>query len=118
MVGRKLDQFVQHMLTTVITTAMGTIIGWLLNSVRTRTEKLHEKTRQEEVEREQNRKMLGELLFYRLTDLHYRYVIQGNPCSAADKQQVDDVYHHYHDELGLNGPGTHMYNEIMEAHQG
>ena len=45
-------------------------------------------------------------------------MIQGYPCSAADKQQVDEIYRHYHDELGLNGPGTHMYNEIMDAHQG
>lgn len=102
----------------VVTTVIGTAIGWLLSSLRTRTEKLYEKTRQEEIEREQNRNMLGELLFYRLGDLHRRFVIEGNPCSAAEKQQVDDIYHHYHDELGLNGPGTHMYNEIMEAHQG
>ena len=108
----------QQLVTMVATTVTGTLIGWLLNGFKTKASQLHEKTQQEEVEREQNRKMLGELLFYRLEDLHRRYVVQGNPCSAADKQQVDDVYHHYHDELGLNGPGTHMYNEIMEAHQG
>lgn len=102
----------------VATTVLGTVIGWLLNGVKSRTHELHNKTVQEKIERTQNRAMLGELLFYRLEDLHHRYVVQGNPCSAADKQQVDDVYHHYHDELGLNGPGTHMYNEIMEAHQG
>ena len=101
----------------VITTILGTLLGWLLSGLKTRTYQLHEKTRQEEVERRQNRAMLGELLFYRLEDLHHHFVIDGYPCSAADKQQVDDIYHHYHDELGLNGPGTHMYNEIMEAHQ-
>ena len=108
----------QQLFGFIFTTCAGTIIGWLLNGLRTKAAQLHDKTEQEREEREQNRKMLGELLFYRLVDLHRRYVIQGNPCSAADKQQVDDVYHHYHDELGLNGPGTHMYNEIMEAHQG
>lgn len=112
-----MNHITQQMIMTVVTTVMGTMIGWLLNGLRTRTEKLHEKTDQERREREQNRKMLGELLFYRLVDLHHRYVVQGEPCSAANKQQVDDIYHHYHDELGLNGPGTHMYNEIMEAHQ-
>lgn len=100
------------------TTVMGTVIGWLLNGIRTRTAQLHEKTEQEERERQQNRAVLGELLFYRLEDLHRRFVVEGRTCSAADKQQVDDIYRHYHDELGLNGPGTHMYNEIMEAHQG
>ena len=102
---------------TAVTTIMGTVIGWLLNGIKSRTAQLHEKTRQEREEREQNRAVLGELLFYRLEDLHRRYVIQGYPCSAADKQQVDRVYRHYHEELGLNGPGTHMYDEIMEAHQ-
>ena len=112
------DPLLSQIVSMVIPTVMGTLVGWLMNCLRTKAAQLHEKTQQEEVEREQNRKMLGELLFYRLEDLHRRYVVQGNPCSAADKQQVDDVYHHYHDELGLNGPGTHMYNEIMEAHQG
>lgn len=101
----------------VITTLMGTVLGWLMNGLRNRTQQLHEKTEQEERERKQNRAVLGELLFYRLEDLHRKYVIQGYPCSAADKQQVDRVYRHYHDELKLNGPGTHMYDEIMEAHQ-
>lgn len=107
----------QQLLMSVLTSAVGALVGWLLNSVRTRTRQLREKTDQEREEREQNRAVLGELLFYRLEDLHRRYVIQGYPCSAADKQQVDRVYRHYHDELGLNGPGTHMYDEIMEAHQ-
>lgn len=107
----------QQLLMSALTSAVGALVGWLLNSVRTRTRQLREKTDQEREERGQNRAVLGELLFYRLEDLHRRYVIQGYPCSAADKQQVDRVYRHYHDELGLNGPGTHMYDEIMEAHQ-
>lgn len=111
------DPMTQQLLMSALTSAVGALVGWLLNSVRTRTRQLREKTDQEREEREQNRAVLGELLFYRLEDLHRRYVIQGYPCSAADKQQVDRVYRHYHDELGLNGPGTHMYDEIMEAHQ-
>lgn len=103
---------------TVLTTIMGTIIGWLLNAIKTNTGQLRDMSRREHEERVQNRAMLGELLFYRLEDMHRRFVIEGHPCSVAEKQQVDDVYHHYHDELGLNGPGTHMYNEIMETHQG
>lgn len=107
----------QQLIMIVATTVMGTVIGWLLNGFKTKVNQSHEKVEQEEVERKQNRVVLGELLFYRLEDLHRRFVIEGNTCSAAEKQQVDDIYHHYHDELGLNGPGTHMYNEIMEAHQ-
>lgn len=107
----------KYIITTVATTIMGTIIGWLLNAIKTNTAQLCNMSRREREERTQNRAMLGELLFYRLEDLHRRFVIEGHPCSAAEKQQVDDIYHHYHDELGLNGPGTHMYIEIMDAHQ-
>lgn len=107
----------EYIMATVATTVMGTVIGWLLNAIKTNTAQLCDISRREREERAQNRAILGELLFYRLEDMHRRFVIEGHPCSAADKQQVDDVYRHYHGELGLNGPGTHMYNEIMEAHQ-
>lgn len=112
-----IDPITQQLTFMAVSTVTGTVLGWLLNAVRTKAAQLRDKTDQEREERQQNRAVLGELLFYRLEDLHRRYVIQGYPCSAADKQQVDRVYRHYHDELGLNGPGTHMYDEIMEAHQ-
>lgn len=107
----------EYITTAIVTTVMGTVIGWLLNAIKTNTGQLYNMSRREHEERVQNRAILGELLFYRLEDLHRRFVIEGYPCSAADKQQVDRVYRHYHDELGLNGPGTHMYEDIMEAHQ-
>lgn len=116
--GALIDPIIQQLAFMAVSTIIGTVLGWLLNGVRTKAAQLRDKTDQEREERQQNRAVLGELLFYRLEDLHRRYVIQGCPCSAADKQQVDEIYHHYHDELGLNGPGTHMYNEIMDAHQG
>ena len=106
-----------QLVTSTVTSAVGVLVGWLLNSIRVHVRQLREKTDQEYTEYAQIKAMLGELLFYRLEDLHRRYVIQGYPCSAADKQQVDRVYRHYHDELKLNGSGTHMYEEIMEAHQ-
>ena len=112
-----IDPIIQQLAFMAVSTVIGTVLGWLMNGFRTKASQLYEKTEQELVDREQNRAVLGELLFYRLEDLHRRYVIQGYPCSAAYKQQVDRVYRHYHDELGLNGPGTHMYDEIMEAHQ-
>lgn len=106
-----------YVMMTVVTTIMGTIVGWLLNAIKTNTQRLRDTSRREHEERVQNRAILGELLFYRLEDLYRRFVVEGYPCSAAEKQQVDRVYRHYHDELGLNGSGTHMYEEIMEAHQ-
>ena len=115
--GALIDPIIQQLAFMVVSTVTGTVLGWLLNAVRTKAAQLRDKTDQEREERQQNRAVLGELLFYRLEDLHRRYVVQGYPCSAADKQQVDRVYRHYHDELGFNGSGTHMYEEIMEAHQ-
>lgn len=107
----------KDMTIAIITTVMGTMIGWMLNAIKTSARQLCDMSRHEREERMRNRAMLGELLFYRLEDLHRRFVIEGHPCTAAEKQQIDDVYRHYHDELGLNGPGTHMYNEIMKVHQ-
>ena len=107
----------EYIIMTAITTIIGTVIGWSLSAIKSNTEQLYNTSRHEREERAQNRAILGELLFYRLEDLYRRFVVEGYPCSAADKQQVNRVYKHYHDELKLNGPGTHMYEEIMDAHQ-
>lgn len=101
----------------ILMMVVGTVIGWLLNGVKARTSQLHEKSRQEEQERRTNRDMIGKLMFLHLEDMYEKFVVDGHECSAADKQQVDDIYDYYHNELGLNGPGTHMYNAIMNAHQ-
>lgn len=112
------EDAILQMVQMAATTAVGTLVGWLMCGVRSKAERLRETSEREERERLRNREIMGDLLFYRLTDLHHRYVVLGEKCSAADKQQVEDVYRHYHDELGLNGPGTHMYEEILDAHQG
>lgn len=100
---------------SVLTTILGTLVGWAMNGAKNKGSQLKEKTEQEREEREENRKMLGELLYYQLEDLHRRYVVEGEACSAADKQRVEAVYRHYHGVLGLNGPGERMYLEIMGA---
>lgn len=53
----------EYIAMTVATTIMGTIIGWLLNAIKTSTGRLYNLSHREHEERVQNRAMLGELLF-------------------------------------------------------
>ena len=73
----------KYIITTVVTTVMGTIIGWLLNAVKTNTGQLYNMSSREHEERTQNRAMLGELLFYRLEDLHR--LMGHNPISKKSQ---------------------------------
>ena len=40
-------------------------------------------------------------------------VIQKKWASAAEKREVEEIYHIYHDELKGNGQGERYYQEIM-----
>ena len=55
------------------------------------------------------------LLRARLIELHERYVEQGEPCPVDVKSEADQTYAAYH-SLGGNGTGTHLHEEIMDAH--
>lgn len=67
-------------------------------------------------DRETTRQILKTLLYCRLADMHRRYVVDGVPCTPADKQEAEEVFREYHDVLGGNGSGTALYKEIMAAH--
>ena len=67
-------------------------------------------------DRETTRQILKTLLYCRLADMHRRYVVDGTPCTPADKQEAEEVFREYHDVLGGNGSGTALYKEIMAAH--
>ncbi len=55
------------------------------------------------------------LLRQQLIDYHDQYVVRGVPCPVGIKEQATSVYTAYHG-LGGNGTGTHLYEEIMDAH--
>lgn len=55
------------------------------------------------------------LLRVRLIDIHQRYVVEEQPCPVDVKEEADEVYDAYHG-LGGNGTGTHLHDEIMDAH--
>ena len=55
------------------------------------------------------------LLRARLIDIHVKYVEHDEPCPVNVKEEADEVYEAYH-SLGGNGTGTHLHDEIMDAH--
>lgn len=94
-------------LTSVLSAAVG-VLGVLL--------KQEAKRRAEEAKR-QHAMEAGTRIFLRsqLRMMHERYVVDNKPCSIEAKEEAADVYNAYHD-LGGNGVGTHLYEEIKEAH--
>lgn len=55
------------------------------------------------------------LLRQQLIDYHRDYVVSGHACPVRVKEQATSVYAAYHD-LGGNGTGTKLYQEIMNTH--
>lgn len=55
------------------------------------------------------------LLRQQLIDYHREYVAIGKPCPVRIKEQATAVHEAYAD-LGGNGTGTQLWQEIMEAH--
>ena len=98
------------------TTAVGIAVGWAMGGVRGAARERRAQQAAERTERDQMRSILRTLLYCRLADMHRRYVVQGTPCTPADKQEAQEVYQEYHDVLGGNGSGTALYSEIMQAH--
>ena len=45
--------------------------------------------------------------------MHRQHVVKGTPISIDDKDEATEIYTAYHD-LGGNGTGTHMYEELMD----
>lgn len=72
--------------------------------------------REAEAERRQSARDAALLCLLRsyLESMHARYVVDGAPCPVAAKDAARDAYAAYH-ELGGNGTGTHLYEEIREA---
>ena len=58
---------------------------------------------------------MSALLRQQLIDYHRDYVVPGHACPVSVKEQATSVYAAYHD-LGGNGTGTKLYQEIMNAH--
>lgn len=110
-----LDPIVGQLAMLCLTSALSILVGWGMNGLRHMREQKRVLDADQVRERDQTRKALRVVLRYRLTELHRHYVVEGHPCPAAEKQDVQELYEVYH-SLGGNGAGTHMYKEIMATH--
>ena len=119
--------FISQLFVTAVASAVSIAVGWAMGGIkgaaRERAQAKAESDRAREVarkeaaeDRETTRRILRTLLYCRLADMHRRYVVDGVPCTPAEKQEAEEVFREYHDELGGNGSGTALYKEIMAAH--
>lgn len=79
----------------------GVFVSWMLGRIDCRDDPLHEGVR--------------ELLFCKLEDLHAQMVADNGICDVGTKQTAERIYTAYH-QLGGNGVGKQMIEEIREAH--
>lgn len=89
----------------IATTIIGLLAGMLINGLtqRHRSYSQHEKALMNGV---------GMLLKIELYDVHDKYPDGDAPDKI--KEHIQGVYEAYH-ELGMNGYGTQMYNDIMNG---
>ncbi|GAA6122564.1 hypothetical protein BPY_06720 [Bifidobacterium psychraerophilum] len=99
-----MDPLISHVLGWFATTVLGGIVGFLASFLRKSANRDRALTQGMRV-----------LLRARLIDIHERYVEHDELCPVNVKEEADKVYTAYHG-LGGNGTGTHLHDEIMDAH--
>lgn len=106
---------IEKLLGWVMPVVLSALVGSLITKVRAMEQRDRERDEEaERVAKAQQRGMVA-LLRAQLIDMHERYVESGDPCPVSVKEQATSIYQPYH-ELGGNGTGTRLYDEIMEAH--
>jgi len=92
-------------LTTALTAAISALVGALVSGVLTKARSM---TDEQKALRDAMRSLLKAELF----DLHHRYVELDEPLDAMGMQLASQCYEVYHDQLGSNGLGTRLYEQI------
>ena len=106
---------IEKLIGWVMPVVLSALVGSLITKVRAMEQRDRERDAEaERVAKAQQRGMVA-LLRAQLIDMHERYVESGDPCPVSVKEQATSIYQPYH-ELGGNGTGTRLYDEIMEAH--
>ena len=95
-----MSDFLIHLIETVATTGISAGIGYLSVTWRKTNAMKHG---------------LEALLRQKLIEIHHKTVAAGKPVPYDTKAQADMLYTAYHD-LGGNGVGTRVHDEIMAAH--
>ncbi|MFT8358563.1 hypothetical protein [Bifidobacterium aquikefiri] len=99
-----MDIFTSTTLEWLVTTVLGGLVGFLISF-------LHRSMNRDKAFTQGMRVLLRA----RLIDIHEKYVEHDDLCPVNVKEEADEVYTAYH-ELGGNGTGTHLHEEIMDAH--
>ena len=99
-----MDPLLTSVLSWAVTSLLAAGVGGIVATVKSKSSK------DEALELGMRTLMRRELI-----RMHEQYVQSGNGCPVRIKDQASQVYRAYHD-LGGNGTGTQLYNEIMEAH--
>lgn len=86
----------------IVTTVLAAIVSYLAARIKY--------TAKEDVAMKSG---MRSMLRRELKIMHRQHVINGSPVSIDDKDEATEIYTAYHD-LGGNGTGTRIYNEIME----
>lgn len=97
-----MESIVENVIRYLVPTVLASMLTYLV----TRTKEASKSSRAME-------KGMRSILRRELKIMHRRHVIKGEPISIDDKDEATEIYTAYHD-LGGNGTGTHMYQDIME----
>ena len=101
-------------LAPLLVSALTGVAGYAGGKLRELRRKTAERERAADERREALAQGVGLLLRARLTQLHADWVVPGCGCPVSVKREAQEVYRAYH-ALGLNGTGTHLYREIVDA---
>lgn len=110
-----MDPFLSQIAVTAIMSVVSIAVGWAMGGLKGAAKERAEAQKAAMEDRDTTRRILRTLLYCRLADMHRRYVVDGVPCTPAEKQEAEEVYSEYHG-IGGNGSGTALYKEIMAAH--
>lgn len=92
---------------TALTSLISALVGALVSGVLTRIRRASDT-------RDAYAEALKTLLKAELFDLHHRYVELDEPLDAMGMQLASSTYQVYHHELGGNGLGTKLFDQISE----
>lgn len=110
-----MDPLISQIAVTAVTSVVSIAVGWAMGGIKGAARESAKQQKAAVEDRDTVRRILRTLLYCRLADMHRRYVVDGVPCTPAEKQEAEEVYEEYHG-LGGNGSGTALYKEIMAAH--
>lgn len=92
---------------TALSSLVSAIVGALVSGILTKAKALNS-------EQKALRDAMRSLLKAELFDLHHRYVELDEPLDAMGMQLAAQCYEVYHNQLGGNGLGTRLYEQISK----